>query len=168
MKSFIRSVAVLELLALTLIAVPWAQAHEDCCQSCGCKPRLRKVCRLICETEEVAETKFDCECEHFCIPGPSEKCGVDCECDCRRHHGKSCRTIWKPSQSGEVRTRKKLVIKEEKKEVPKYRWVVEYVCDECGCGSNGHQLAADEPAPSSEEPASIPQRRSITQVLFGH
>ena len=165
MKSLICSMALLGFVAPVLAAAP-VQAHDDCCPSCGCKPRLRKVCRLVCETEEVTETKFDCECEDFCIPGPSEKCGVERECDCKGHHGKSCRTIWKPSQCAEVRTRKKLVVKEGKKEVPKYRWVVEYVCDECGCGSNGHIAAGEPEAETGHEPAA-PERRSITQVLFG-
>ena len=166
MKTLMCSATAIITIFVLVLNANAVGAHDQCSDSCGCKPRIRKVCRLVCETEEVTGTKFDCECEDFCIPGPSEKCDVECECDCKSHHGKSRPTAWKPSRCAEVRTRKKLVIKEEKKEVPKYRWVVEYVCDECGCRSKGH-LAADDPATPSNDESAISARRSITQVLFG-
>ena len=161
MRTLLTSTALLTVAFLSAGAFR-LDAKDHCCTQCGCSHGLRKVCRLVCETAEVTETKFDCECEDFCVPCPSEKCGTHCECDCKSHHSVSCKTIWKPSSHAQVRTRKLLVKKEVKKVVPKYRWVVEYVCDGCGCGD---ETAPAEAALPTAEPAA-PARRSIMETLF--
>ena len=165
MRTLLTSTALLTVAFLSAGAFR-LDAKEHCCNECGCSHGLRKVCRLVCETEEVAETEFSCKCEDFCVPCPSDKCGTHCECDCKSHHGVSCKTIWKPSPHAEVRTRKLLVIKEVKKEVPQYRWVVEYVCDGCGCGDQTAPADAAPEAPLPTAEPAPPARRSIMQTLF--
>ena len=165
MKAILTKASIL-LLAFAMPPENALQAKDHCCTGCGCSHGLRKVCRLVCETEEVTETKFDCECEDFCVPCPGDKCGTHCECDCKSHHGVSCKTIWKPSSHAQVRTRKLLVKKEVKKVVPKYRWVVEYVCDGCGCGDKTAPAEAGPEAPLPTAEPAAPARSSIMETLF--
>ena len=121
-----RTWTVLTATAFVLIAARVEAGHF--CHHCGCQTRCKKVCRLVCEKKEEKKTEYSCECEDFCIPGPSKKCGVKVECDCTGHH----RTIvWKPA-CAKVHTRKKLVKKETKKEVPNYKWEVDIYCCVCG------------------------------------
>lgn len=119
------------LLAATAMLLTFAAPAEGgrlFCQHCGCCQNCKKVCRLKCEKKKETKTEYTCECEDFCIPGPSKKCGVKKEHDCQGHH----RTIlWQPT-CARVRTRKKLVKKEVTKEVPDYKWVVEEYCCVCG------------------------------------
>ncbi|HET6883482.1 MAG TPA: hypothetical protein VFI31_25245 [Pirellulales bacterium] len=117
------------LLAATALVFVAARLEAGIfCHHCGCQTRCKKVCRLVCEKKEEKKTAYSCECEDFCIPGPSKKCGVKVECDCNGHH----RTIlWKPA-CAKVHTRKKLVKKETKKEVPNYKWEVDVYCCVCG------------------------------------
>ncbi len=89
-------------------------AASPVCDGCGCCAHVRKVCRIVCEWEEVKKVTYGCEREDFCIPGRSKKCGCREICTC-----------------GQVRTRRKLVKHEEVKRVPKYKCVVEYLCPHC-------------------------------------
>jgi hypothetical protein len=150
--------------------------YQNCpCQRCGCQSQCQKVCRVVCEMKEVKEVCYSCKCEDFCVPGPSCKCGEVCECDpchasgCKcfdcllgRHHGKSCRTVWQPSCEATLHTRNKLYKREIKKQVPTYKWVVEYCCDQCQCASpaiteKSQQPTSPKPAQATaEEPASAP------------
>jgi hypothetical protein len=98
------------------------------CKHCGCQRDCRKVCRFVCETKEEAKTEYTCECEDFCLPGASKKCGLYFQRDCNGVHRK---VIWQPT-CAKVHTRKKLVKKQTKKEVPNYKWVVEEYCCVCG------------------------------------
>jgi hypothetical protein len=104
-----------------------AEAAENCAHCGGCD-QVRKVCRVICEWEEVKKVTYCCQFENFCVPGPSHKCG--------------CREI---PTCGNVRTRHKLVKKEEVHRVPKHRCVVEYLCPDCCHG--GALRTADHAAP---------------------
>ncbi len=124
------------------LALAWTSvAAADCCEHCGCQCECQKVCRLICETKKVAKTTYGCECEDVCVPGPSDHCVTYDECGCKKHvYTPTCATL---------RTRVKLVKKEEVKEVPSYRWVVENVCPTCA-GKKGET----KPAPSDEGSAS--------------
>jgi hypothetical protein len=124
---------VVYALVFIVSATAAAGAH-DCCDHCGCHSNCRNVCRVIRETKMVPETTYSCECEDFCVPGRSVRCGTRCECDtdceCPEHcHGvpnyvPGCAT---------VRTRKKLVKHVVCKPVQSYRWVVEYLCEGCAC-----------------------------------
>jgi hypothetical protein len=126
----------LGLMVITLLCIGEPlSAGNQCCSICHDEYPVTKKCRLVCEMEEVTETKWECKCEEFCVPGPSQKCGEQCQHDCDSAHGVTCKTIWKPSCAAEVRTRKILVKKEVKKQVPKYRWVVEHVCSHCEASS---------------------------------
>lgn len=122
------------LLALFPLSLSTRAEEIGCCHGCGNnKCHLKPVCRLVCETKKVVEVVYDCECEDFCVPGPSKKCGEVCEKDCCGHDHK--RILWQPS-CGKVHHRHVLVKHECEKEVPHYKCVVEYVCERC-CGCAG-------------------------------
>lgn len=122
-------------LLITAAAIVFAasaklQAGAPCCESCGCQPCTRKVCRLVCETKEEIKKTYCCKCEDFCIPGRSTRCKNPCDCHwwcclCCDHY------TYKPT-CGCVRQRVVLETKEEKKKVPAYKCVVEEVCTRCG------------------------------------
>lgn len=61
------------------------------------------------------------------MPLPESQCGCPQGCCV-------CWNIWKP-RCAQVRTKRVLVVHEVKKEVPSFKWEVEYLCDECrrGC-----------------------------------
>jgi hypothetical protein len=95
----------------------------DCCQHCGCQCECNKVCRLVPDTKKVPKVTYSCECEDFCVPGPSQHCVVRDECGCKKH-------VYTPT-CGCVRTRTKLVKHEEMKTVQTHKCVVEYLCPAC-------------------------------------
>jgi hypothetical protein len=131
MKTF--SIALLIAVAASIST---AEAGQHLCNHCGCRQNCRKVCRLICGTKKEVKTEYSCECEDFCIPGPSQKCGVKCECN--RLGIKCCHAVYKPT-CAKVHTKRVLVKKEVSKEVPDYKWVVEEVCCHCGQCIDGTQ-----------------------------
>ena len=118
---------ILAAIAALLLAVQAQAGHF--CHNCGCQRNCRKVCRLECGKKKETKTEYSCECEDFCVPGHSKKCGVKVECDCNGHRHRSI--IWQPV-CAKVHTRKKLVKKDVTKEVPDYKWVVEEYCCVCG------------------------------------
>lgn len=125
----VMSLAVCAAAFLATAAV-WAAGGGDCCQSCGCQCACDKVCKVICEKKIVTKTKYCCECEDFCVPGPSCLIGRECVDDCNAPHGVATRNIWQPGRAT-IRTRKKLVKKTYTEEVPTYKWVVESCCPRC-------------------------------------
>jgi hypothetical protein len=106
------------------------------CHHCGCQRDCKKVCRLEVKTKEKKDIEYSCECEDFCVPGPSKWCTQIVDSDCDRHPQR--KFVWTPT-CAKVYTRKKLVAKEVKKEVPDYKWVVEKYC--CVCG---HMIKVEE------------------------
>lgn len=125
-------------LAIVLMASTVQAGHY--CQHCGCQRNCKKVCRLECGKKKETKIEYASECEDFCVPGPSKKCGVKVECDCKGRH----RTIiWQPT-CAKVYTRKTLVKKEVTKEVPSYKWVVEEYC--CVCGQLIKVASQEKPA----------------------
>lgn len=130
------------------ISVTAVYADAGCCEQCGCRSSCRKVCRLVCETKMVPKVTYSCECEDFCVPGPSKRCSTACGCQdgcdgsCG-HHGKP---QWLPT-CAEVRTRKKLVRHEELQPVKTYKWVVQYVCNDCDGRPNQQLPVAPTPPP---------------------
>jgi hypothetical protein len=143
-------------------------------------------------TEEKKKTCYECKCEDFCVPGPSLWCGRKCEsipygesdsCGCA--DGGCCLTwnLWKPRGCAQLRTRKVLVAHEVKKEVPSYKWEVEYLCDECrqccvnampfkpGMENEIVPVSAETPlAPSPKEPVAkkAPAKQNWWSQLFGN
>src|ERR1051325_4142362 len=127
-------------VALAIVAVLSATAKaQDCCDHCGCNCNVHAVCRLKCETKKVPKVTYTCECEDFCVPGPSKKCGCTCETDCCGCE--HCKTNWIP-QCAKVHTRTKLIKHTEMKEEKTYKWVVEYVCGSC-CNQGCNDGACD-------------------------
>ncbi len=153
MKSIMVCVAM-----LTLGWIAPRMAVAECCNHCGCQCQCCKVCKLVPEVKKVPKVTYCCECEDFCVPGPScivgYQCQADDDCDCGRH--KHPEPIWKPS-CGCVRTRKKLVKIETMKEVKGYKCVVVNLCPHCQALNSKGQLptaniAADKTAqPSTDQ-----------------
>jgi hypothetical protein len=139
-----KALALAALIALAGL-VSDSQAGHHFCNHCGCQQHCKKVCRLICGTKTEVKPVYCCECEDFCVPGPSVRCGVKCECN--RLGIKCCHATYKPT-CAEVRTKKVLVKKEVEKEVPAYKWVVEEVCCQCGqpMQAGGQAAPAGNPA----------------------
>lgn len=150
-----------------LLAVAWfacatalAEDSTDHCAHCGCNCCCQKVCRVVCTTKKVPKTTYTCECEDFCVPGKSEHCVTRDECGKKKH-------VYTPT-CAYVRTKKKLVKHETNQEVPTYKWVVEYLCDNCA-----HRCAMNEAAAStaglsapipSVQPAAPPMPTAGAQV----
>ncbi len=125
-------------LALVWIACGGAAAvaAEGChhCERCGCSADCCKVCRCVPDIKKVTKTTYSCECEDFCVPGPSGHCVVYDEC------GKKT-DVFTPG-CATIRTRKKLVKHDTPIEVKKYKWVVENLCPHCA----SHEQAETAPA----------------------
>jgi hypothetical protein len=132
--------------ALAVSASRCEAAHRFCDQ-CGCRQHCKKVCRLVCGKKKEIKIEYSCECEDFCVPGRSVKCGEKCECN--RLGIKCCHAVLKPV-CAEVRTKRVLVKKEVEKEVPDYKWVVEEVC--CHCGQ---AVKADDAPAAGKSPAMV-------------
>jgi hypothetical protein len=114
------------ILALVVSGTVLARHADGCdhCARCGCEADCCKVCRLVCGTKKVPKITYECKCEDFCVPGPSEHCVVrDDACGCKKH-------IYTPT-CAKVRTRKVLVKHETMEEVASYKWVVDPVCGAC-------------------------------------
>jgi len=121
---------ILALVAAPLLATA-GHAHRSCHQ-CGCQ-RVCKVCKLVPDVKKVPKIVYDVECEDFCVPGPSKKCGVRCVPDCDALHGCRKEIVWQPC-CGKVYTRKKLVKKTIIEEKPGFKCVVVVLCKGCGNG----------------------------------
>jgi hypothetical protein len=131
MKSFI-------CCALVLLAGMTSARAGDCCESCGCDASCCKVCRCVPSTKKVTKIEYDCECEDFCVPGPSLRTV------CYDERGKK-KIIYTPT-CAEVRTRKKLVKKETSKTVPTTKWVVENLCPKCASQKTSEPASKDTTA----------------------
>jgi hypothetical protein len=137
--------------AISLLLVNCSVCFGACCQRCGCHATCDKVCRVVCETKEVKEPVYDCECEEFCLPGKSQRCVTYDECGCRQ-------VVYTPT-CGTVRTRNKLVKRTETKKVPSYRWVVEDLCERCATECTSH-AAADNSGVAPADPFALEARRA--------
>ena len=138
--------------ALVLVACSSTlAAADDCskCQQCGCAAQCQKTCRLICETKKVPKVTYTCECEEFCVPGPSTRC-VDCdECGHKKY-------TYTPT-CAQVRTRKKAVKHETMEEKSSYRWVVEDVCGACAGQCTAEKSAEKAKRPSEHSDSDVKQ-----------
>jgi hypothetical protein len=151
-------------LAVALVGLLAAQAAADCCNDCGCQCDCCKVCRCVPTTKKVTKICYGCECEDFCVPGPSKICGYKCPepdpCGCTcggalfqqlhdHFHYLHKEPIWQPT-CAEVRTRSRLVKKEVVKEVPSWKWEVVDLCPHCkaGCAKNDQNQGTVQQAPA--------------------
>jgi hypothetical protein len=144
-----RAVAGLVVLIGGLLS---AVASADCCcEQCGCDCRPHKVCRLVPDKKKVPKITYDCECEDVCVPGPSKICGYKCECedDCTCGGHMHRKPIWQPT-CARVKTRVKLMKKEEIKEVCSWKWVVEDLCPQCAANAK-HAKQPSEQALVNED-----------------
>jgi hypothetical protein len=108
---------------LVVSTVPLAADECSRCECCGSHANCCKVCRCVPTTKKVTKTTYECQCEDFCVPGPSER-SIDCdECGHKK-------IVYSPT-CATVRTRKKLIKKETVTEVPTTKWVVENLCSCC-------------------------------------
>lgn len=140
-----KSVRILLMLACASALLSGdTRADTGCCEHCGCRHKVKKVCRLVCETKKEKKAEYCCETEDFCVPGRSQRCGTTCDCDGHR------KPVWKPT-CARVRTKTKLVKKEVTKEVPTWKWVVEEIC--CDCQANLEHETAREVAENPAESA---------------
>lgn len=136
------------IIVLCLGSVPamHASAADVCCPSCGCRQPAHKICRLVCDTEKVTKVVYDCRCEDFCVPGPSCRCGSAPSSGCQGCANCPHHALWQPT-SARIHTRKVLVKRELVEERPRYTWVIEEACRQCGhCSAPSEQPAAVRPA----------------------
>ena len=152
-----RAVAVLAMAIAGLLA---GNAAADCCNDCGCQCECCKVCRCVPTVKKVPKICYSCECEDFCIPGPSKICGYKCvcpdDCGCKLFHHAHKEPIWQPT-CAKVKTRSRLVKKEEIKEVCSWKWEVVDLCPHCKSCCNhasANPAAAVQPqGPAKRAPA---------------
>ncbi|QDU25213.1 hypothetical protein ETAA8_02760 [Anatilimnocola aggregata] len=139
------------LFAAAIVAISTALTiAQECCVTCGCNVCIRKVCHVKCEIKKVPKIEYSCECEDFCVPGPSKKCGYECTPGC--DGCSQCKVNWVP-QCAEVHTRHKLKKTTVDKEEKTYKWVVETFCEQCAtrCVTSEKDLHKLQVA-SAEEP----------------
>jgi hypothetical protein len=121
-------------LVVAIVGLQAGVAAADCCNDCGCQCQCCKVCRCVPEIKKVPKITYCCECQDFCIPGPSKICGYTCvcpdECECSLFHHAHKEPIWQPT-CAKVHTRHVLVKKETIKEVPGWKWEVVDLCPKC-------------------------------------
>ncbi len=129
-------------LAATVAAV--ARAGIGCCAHCGGSEGCQKVCRLVCEDKKIAVTQWGCQCEDFCVPGPSqpgcqhEDFVADECCDPKAPCSEPKRFVWTewvPGCGAKVYKKKKLMKRTVTKTVPGFKWVVEDLCPQCEANS---------------------------------
>ena len=153
-------------LATALLAsMTWGAVHagsHGCCEQCGHECQTKRVCHVIVETKKVPKTCYTCECEDFCVPGPSKRCGrapepADTPC------GELClqdRWFWNWIPGcGKIYKRSKLIKKVTQVEVQSFKWVVEDLCPECGAkaqttkpDAKAVEATKTEPAPANPAP----------------
>jgi len=161
---------ILFLCVLELMLVGPAAASEcseaaaccgqdhGCCGRCGAK----KVCKVVCEMEEVTKTCWVVECEEFCAPVPTlgrNRCGCCGGLDCGKQCGAECQAQVEngvchsllerpmvPPKCGKVRCRKTLHKKEVTCQVPVYKCVV---VPTCCCQGHQHRDVVQTYTPGS-------------------
>jgi hypothetical protein len=156
----VRSVVTVLVALLAAIATTPGSAEDSCCR-CGGGCQVRKMCRVVCEPEVIKDYCYGCECEEFCIPGCAKRGCKHCDGCCgEREEGDCCGQRpccclewfdWCPT-CATPKCVKKLVKYEISREVPRYKWVVETVCESCchDCGCYHPCDAEGHPAPEAD------------------
>lgn len=121
-------VALVGLMVTAAASLAWA--GKPCCRQCGCGT-TQKVCRMVCEMKQEKHVEYACECEDFCVLGPSQYCGTRCVPDPCNPCATIEKRVWKPT-CGPMYSRTKLLKREVTVEKPVYKCVVEEVCTGCG------------------------------------
>lgn len=128
------------LFSALVTNIVFAQTASKCAR-CKKQVACTKVCHLVCAEKKVEVTCWRCECEEFCISGPStpkcEHC-KDVKCSCAEGVNPKVAskpkafswTSWLPSGAS-VQTRKKLMKRTITETVPSHKWVIEDLCEEC-------------------------------------
>ncbi len=144
--------ALLFALVAALSTATTALAGEHC-GHCGCQACCQKVCRLVIDEKKVDGVCWGCQCEDFCLPGPSCRGCKNCEevCNFCDENDPQAPFVqpkkfvwydWIPNPCAEVHTKKKLMKKTVTKKVPSYKWVVEDLCPACEQKAVGAPLVA--------------------------
>jgi hypothetical protein len=143
-------------LAVTFLTILRAAAlkADDGCDRCGCV-LCRRVSRVVREMKKVMVAVYTYESDRG-GGEPGQPCGETCDRhgDCNETGASGCCVA-----SGAVAAatmapgRPRLVKQEQIKEVPTYKWVVEYLCEDCASMTEGREMdpAAVQP-PQSRQP----------------
>ncbi len=139
------------LAALDSAHVDSAHAAAPCCARCGKTKGQQAICRPIYTTMQVEYTEWDCVPEVVGLPrrslfplfppqggkGASDIADSDACCGDTPADTVGCK----------VRCRNKLVRKTLVKEVPVWKYVIEYVCCQCrdGCASSSCGHSGNQP-----------------------
>ncbi len=163
------------LLAAFLFFTGSAHAGDGACVHCGCECECRKICRLECTEKTLTTVCWTCQCEDFCLPGPSWPSCAHCDevCDeCSepdRPFGAPKLRYWRewiPSPWSKVYTKKRLMKKTVTKTTPSYKWVVEELCPDCEAGCEAVSVpegAEIPPAPLLDDVKIITVKRQSTR-----
>jgi hypothetical protein len=128
------------LFSALVTNIAFAQTASKCVR-CKKQVACTRVCHLASEDKKIEVTCWGCECEEFCIPGPStpkcEHCN-DVKCSCVEGVNPKVAskpkafswTGWLPGGAS-VQTRKKLMKRTITETVPSHKWVIEDLCEEC-------------------------------------
>jgi hypothetical protein len=145
------------LAALVTAAVLSLGAAIDCAAGsefwygCRSRPACGKVCRLVCEEQEIKSICYACECDEICIPWKSKRGCKHCETACCADqcaectggaaagcdhcgHTPKCEFCWRdwiPCGCAKPRKIKVLTKYEAVKKICWYHWEV---VDAAGCG----------------------------------
>jgi hypothetical protein len=144
MRLFSYTAVALAMLLLTTFVMNPRDAftqEPSTCDHCKAKAQCTKVCHWVCEEKKVEVTCWGCECEEFCIPGPSTPNCQHCkELKCYCVEGINPKvsskpkafswTSWLPGGAS-IYTKKKLMKRTTMEKIPTHLWVVEELCPEC-------------------------------------
>lgn len=148
----------------------YAIAGDGCCSQCGCQCECSKICRLVCEEKKVEVICWGCQCDDFCVPGPSCPGCQHCDEACIPTPGDQQKknlcagpqrflwTEWGPSESAKVYTKKKLMKKVEIRKVPAYKWVVQDLCPNCAANPQPAPPAGAPLPPAPKSAIALPPR----------
>jgi hypothetical protein len=148
-NKFLVSIFALLLLGDGLSRSNFAMSCDMCKSSAPCN----KVCRLVREEKKIEVTCWGCECEEFCVPGPSKPGCTHCEKVCEFCE-KDSETVTRPKKfvwtnwipgCADMHTRKKMMKRTIIKTVPSYKWVVEDLCESCHASLPSDETRPDAP-----------------------
>lgn len=162
------------LTTVLFASMTWGEVYAGghCCEQCGHECKTSRVCHVIVEMKKVPKTCYSCECEDFCVPGPSKRCGRAPEPD-DSACGELClqeRWYWNWIPGcAKVYKRSKLIKKVTQVEVPSFKWVVEDLCPECRAKAQttkpdvkAIEASKTDAAPANAAPANTAPAEVIT------
>jgi len=138
-------------------------AADRCCRQCGAAP-VSRTCRLECKDKTVTITRWGCQRDEFCIPGPSrpgcqheefvgtQSSASDPVCSAPKRF---CWTEWIPGHA-RIHTRSRLMRQTVTRKIPSYQWVVEDLC--AACAADAEAAVAELPPGTELPPRPVPGR----------